>query len=298
MWYNLTYGFETYGGMYMKYCTNCGAQLSDDARFCSVCGAAVAMQPPKKRVEQAGTVYKCPNCGEPLNSFVSTCPVCGAEIRGANTSDAIREFSSRLSLSKTDSEKELVINSFPVPSTKEDIFDFLIMAVSTLSVLQDSPMTIDTAAGQMNVANAWFTKVQQCQTKAEMLLRGNDIIRIDEMFTRASTSYQDIKLKYNRNQNRFYKKQKKKERKQHQINKLVVQQRIPYSDSTVVFKNKWIALFLCLSLGWLGGHKFYEGKFGVGLLYICTFGLFMIGWIIDCFALLCKPNPYPITKPR
>ena len=57
-------------------------------------------------------------------------------------------------------------------------------------------------------------------------------------------------------------------------------------------KNKWVAFFLCLFLGYFGAHKFYEGKAGTGILYLFTFGLFGIGWIIDCINLLCKPNPY------
>ena len=57
-------------------------------------------------------------------------------------------------------------------------------------------------------------------------------------------------------------------------------------------KNKWIAFLLCFFLGYLGAHKFYEGRIGMGIVYLLTGGLFCIGWIIDCIALLCKPNPY------
>lgn len=57
-------------------------------------------------------------------------------------------------------------------------------------------------------------------------------------------------------------------------------------------KNKWVALLLCIFLGVVGGHKFYEGKIGMGILYIFTGGLFLIGVIIDFFVLLAKPNPY------
>lgn len=57
-------------------------------------------------------------------------------------------------------------------------------------------------------------------------------------------------------------------------------------------KNKWAAFFLCLFLGVVGGHKFYEGKAGMGILYLFTAGLFGIGWVIDCITLLFKPNPY------
>lgn len=57
-------------------------------------------------------------------------------------------------------------------------------------------------------------------------------------------------------------------------------------------KNKWVAFFLCLFLGCFGAHKFYEGKGGMGILYLFTMGLFGIGWFIDAIALLFKPNPY------
>lgn len=55
-------------------------------------------------------------------------------------------------------------------------------------------------------------------------------------------------------------------------------------------KNKWVALLLCIFT--ICGHKFYEGKFGMGVLYFFTIGLFGIGWIIDIVALIGKPNPY------
>lgn len=65
-------------------------------------------------------------------------------------------------------------------------------------------------------------------------------------------------------------------------------------NSTVVIggrpKNKWIALLLCIFT--ICGHKFYEGKIGMGILYLLTVGLFGIGWIIDIFILAMKPNPY------
>lgn len=57
-------------------------------------------------------------------------------------------------------------------------------------------------------------------------------------------------------------------------------------------KNKWVALLLCLFLGFVGGHKFYEGKIGMGILYLFTAGLFGIGILIDFITLLFKPNPY------
>lgn len=57
-------------------------------------------------------------------------------------------------------------------------------------------------------------------------------------------------------------------------------------------KNKWVAFALCFFLGFVGAHKFYEGKIGMGILYIFTGGIFGIGVIIDLIKILTKPNPY------
>lgn len=55
-------------------------------------------------------------------------------------------------------------------------------------------------------------------------------------------------------------------------------------------KNKWTAFVLCLLLGYFGAHKFYEGKVGMGVLYLFTLGLFGIGWFVDLIVLLTKPK--------
>ncbi len=57
-------------------------------------------------------------------------------------------------------------------------------------------------------------------------------------------------------------------------------------------KNKTVALLLCLFLGFYGAHKFYEGNIGMGIVYLFTAGLFLIGWIIDIFIILAKPSTY------
>ncbi len=59
-------------------------------------------------------------------------------------------------------------------------------------------------------------------------------------------------------------------------------------------KNKWVALLLCFFFGFLGAHKFYEEKTGLGIVYLLTCGLFCIGTIIDFIALLFKPSQYSV----
>lgn len=72
--------------------------------------------------------------------------------------------------------------------------------------------------------------------------------------------------------------------------KIIIPNPIPNKN----IKNKWAAFFLCLFLGFLGAHKFYERKILLGIVYILTLGFFGIGILIDLISILFKPNPYTV----
>lgn len=57
--------------------------------------------------------------------------------------------------------------------------------------------------------------------------------------------------------------------------------------------NKWVAFVLCFLFGFLGAHRFYEGKIGTGILYLFTCGLFGIGWLVDLIIIIFRPINYP-----
>jgi len=48
-------------------------------------------------------------------------------------------------------------------------------------------------------------------------------------------------------------------------------------------KNFWVLVIYWVFLGMFGGHRYYAGR--GSLLYTITIGYFMIGWIIDGFAI-------------
>ena len=59
-------------------------------------------------------------------------------------------------------------------------------------------------------------------------------------------------------------------------------------------KSKTTSIILCCLgfVGIAGLHKFYEGKFLLGVVYLLTFGLFFIGTIVDLINLINKENTY------
>ena len=57
-------------------------------------------------------------------------------------------------------------------------------------------------------------------------------------------------------------------------------------------KSRSLSIFLCALFGIFGVHRFYEGKIATGILWLCTGGLGLIGWIIDLIILINKPRYY------
>ena len=162
----------------MAFCTKCGKQLAEGAKFCFECGAKVN-EPSSSRVEYRkivydGQIHKCPNCGEVLSSFLANCPACGFEIRGVSNSVAVQEFAYKLAATELLQEKIVIIMNFPIPNTKEDIVEFLILASTNCENAQG-----------VDLIDAWMAKLSQCMQKAKMIVVDDGLRRIQDYYSEA-----------------------------------------------------------------------------------------------------------------
>lgn len=55
-----------------------------------------------------------------------------------------------------------------------------------------------------------------------------------------------------------------------------------YVEGDIEYNLAWLLLIF---LGFLGIHRFYMGKILTGIIYLCTGGLFFVGWLYDLWTL-------------
>lgn len=173
----------------MPFCSNCGHKLENNAKFCSGCGkhcnnASTDNQNQRKTVFD-GDIHKCPQCGEVLSSFVTICPSCGYELRGTTTTSAVKEFASKFDNVTTEYQKASVIRTFPIPNTKEDIFEFMILVSSNID---EHP--------NKELFDAWIAKFEQCYDKARLSFKqDSDFIKFQSIYDRTLREIRRIKRK-------------------------------------------------------------------------------------------------------
>lgn len=173
----------------MEFCTNCGEQIKDGAKFCANCGTPADVNEQtnntKRKTMYEGEVHKCPQCGEVIDAFVTVCPACGYELRGSSATSAIKEFAAKLDNVATEYQKANIIRSFPIPNTKEDIFEFMILASSNID---EHP--------NKEVFNAWIAKFEQCYQKAKLSFKQeSDFIKIQAIYEKTYKTIKKLRRK-------------------------------------------------------------------------------------------------------
>jgi hypothetical protein len=153
---------------------------------------------PSSKTMKHGDIKKCPSCGAPAPAMGSKCGDCGhdfANISVANSvsrlhqqlQDAANEERNRRSgvsswIDKLDSgassdqqaeervlkRKASIVSSFPVPNSKEDIIEFLAMAVPEAGKKVNF---IEKMGGKGSLKKAWKVKAEQVIMKARFSMK-------------------------------------------------------------------------------------------------------------------------------
>ncbi len=162
-----------YGGINMAFCINCGQKLAEGAKFCSQCGKDVNDNKNSERKSfYDGEIHKCPNCGDIIDAYEGVCEACGYEIRERKVSDSVSEFSSKLELMQSEEQRINFIRSYPIPNTKEAIWEFMILASTNV-----------VGENNKNIFNAWIAKFEQSYQKAHLLFcHEKDSEKIKELY--------------------------------------------------------------------------------------------------------------------
>jgi RNA polymerase subunit RPABC4/transcription elongation factor Spt4 len=183
--------------MIMAFCVNCGTKMEDGAKFCPSCGTpAGGAAPAQPKTVTAGQVRKCPACGAEVPAMTMVCASCGHEFSGVKVSGTVQAFFEKLdaldqqetdkaggnlimgalgagAVSAVDKKKLGFIEGFPIPTTKEDLLEFVIMAASRIDYRGMTDFnSFDGMAQFQRVQNfnkAWRAKVQQAHTKAKVI---------------------------------------------------------------------------------------------------------------------------------
>ncbi len=172
----------------------------------------------ERKMVYEGKIHKCPNCGEVLESFIANCPACGYELRDSKNSSAVEELSRKLEeiegkrdksrmsnkilgafnlsdgLTRTDEQKISLIRSFPIPNTKEDLYEFLILSKSNIEI--DAYENTQIKSARLAVSDAWKAKFEQAYQKAKLLFKNDDrMIEINKMNEEINKSINNAKWK-------------------------------------------------------------------------------------------------------
>lgn len=204
----------------MAFCSNCGHQLADGAKFCFECGAKVvepsALQAEQRKTVYDGEIHKCPNCGELLASFAANCPTCGHELRGTKASSAVSEFAAKIDdierlrptqngiwtkitsqtgVSDTDQKKIAHIRNFAIPNNKEDLIEFIVLASSNVNLQRYNDFD-SISESEQAVSDAWEAKLEQAYQKA-MITYGHlpEFERIQRIYDAKSQQIHNAKKK-------------------------------------------------------------------------------------------------------
>jgi hypothetical protein len=167
--------------------------------------AAPSVAAPKS--DKFGDVKKCPACGAIVQSFQTKCSDCGNEFNNIAANVSISKlfemlnacenerkeegnsitsaFSSMLAKGllgdKVTDKKKSIISGFPIPNTKDDILEFLSLALPNAKVkISYWSETAASKKSKEDIRDAWKSKCEQIIMKAKFSMK-EDQKTLDEI---------------------------------------------------------------------------------------------------------------------
>ena len=105
-----------------------------------------------------GDVKKCPACGAIVQSYQGVCKECGYAFENTDANSSAKKLAEMIKSAKSEEEVAKVIKSFPVPTNKADLLEF----ISTCSAnAEESPGGVE--------MKAYMAKCKECVNKAKIL---------------------------------------------------------------------------------------------------------------------------------
>lgn len=213
----------------MPFCYNCGENLLEKAKFCPECGTPIGQKEAQEKAPQERSedneIRKCPGCSATIGSFSTHCPMCGNEIGGNSITNTVQDLVDRLERinakempvsnsqcpsskkarekwemeqrqarwtfeREIDEEKAELIINYPVPTTKAEILEFMLLASSNYDVKK----------GNADVVNrAWKLKLEQVYEKATIAMpHSADFEKVKKIYERVQSKIEDNRRKTRR----------------------------------------------------------------------------------------------------
>ena len=163
----------------------------------------VSAESPKQsssnKSDKHGNVKKCPACGSLLQSFKTSCPDCGHDFSGIEANASIEKLFTMLTdvenerndddmsigkafgnmlnsaMQGTDSitsKKKTIISNFPIPTSKNDILEFLSLSLPKARERGNFiTRNTDENRAHNEMAKVWKTKCEQIVMKARFSMK-------------------------------------------------------------------------------------------------------------------------------
>lgn len=158
-------------------------ELAEKNREEELAQARAKAEAEKAKLTKHGKTRKCPACGALVPAVAAVCQECGYEFSDIEVGKAIKEFSERINrLAQSSFTRNSIpeyIKSFPIPTTKVDLYEFMTLILPKI--------------GDVNYGDAYRAKYDECLLKVRTLFPEDPLFV--KLLKEGLEKEQEVKLK-------------------------------------------------------------------------------------------------------